>query len=293
MVGRPRSYGVNDNFFDQESKAMWYILGITFAKGILVNHPKKIEWQTTSKPLLEIVNSSLGSEYPIHSRDYTHVREGEDDFTMYKLLISSPRLYEALSVSGLDVPKKERRFPSDIEEQYLDHFVRGVFDAQVSCTNSLQRYGKNDEYARHDQRLITGRFGIPFLQDLYETLVQYAHVRSGKLISKPPLSLSGSDVRKVYEFLYRDWAFIEANGLYLPSKKERFEVKYNIKNPPKEPREPNKDEAEKHNRAIDLLREGKSVSEVAKLLGFVSIMSFSNSFKGFVGKCPSEFKLKD
>lgn len=123
--------------------------------------------------------------------------------------------------------------------------------------------------------------------------MQCTNVKDVKSISKSPFYLYGSDVRKVYQFLYNDWEFIEKKGIYLPSKKEKFEVKYNIKNPPKEPREPNRDAAERHNRAIDLLREGKSVSEVSKILGFSSITSFSNSFKKFVGKCPSDFKPKD
>jgi len=278
-----RMYGVNEHFFYQESKTMWYVLGISFAKVMLSKNSNIISWQSASKPLLEIVNSSLESDYPIYSRKYKHIREGEDDFTMQRLSMGNPILYESMSDWGLSVPKKERIFPKDVEEQYLDHFIRGIFDAQVSCVNYIQ---KRDRSTLQTQALNIGSFGIHFIQDLYETLVQYANIKSGKSISKPPLIIRGSNVRKVKELLYRDWEFIEESGLYLPSKKERFEIKYDIENHPKEP---NRNAAEKHNRAIDLLREGKLVGEVAEILRFSSLISFSSSFAKVVGRRPSKF----
>jgi len=278
-----RIYEVNEHFFDQESRVMWYILGISFAKCRRVKEGE-IRWQSSSKPLLEIVRSSIDSECSVKSRDYA--REGEDDFVTYRLCISSSNMRRALIDRDLDVPKKERIFPKDIEEQYLDHFVRGIFDAQVTCQNTLQlkKYG-DIEYAYHYQRLIIGQFNTEFLQDLYDALVEHAHIKGGKSVSEPPLGLfRRSDVSAICSFLYRD-----ENGLYLASKKELFEVKYDIENHPKEPY---RDGADRHNFAMDLLSGGMSIVDVAGELGFRSPVSFSNGFKLVVGKSPSEIKPK-
>jgi len=228
-----RSSRGNDYFFNQESKAMMYVLGISFAKYTSGNANRNNNiWQSTSKPLLEIVKSCLDSEKKIYSRNYKNIREGGNDFTMYRLQISNFRIVRALHERGLGVPKKERTFPKDIKEQYLDHFVRGIFDAQVSCYNGIQIYGKNNEYASQFQDVTIGQFGISFLQDLCKTLVEYAQIKNRKTISKPPLLFKCQNVTRISKFLYRDWEFLKQNGLYLPSKKEKFDVHYDIKNPP-------------------------------------------------------------
>jgi hypothetical protein len=284
MIEESITYGVNHDFFAQESKAGWYILGIAFAKASLQNGRNYIVWKSTSKPLLKKINSILDSNHPISKRDNIHIRKGGPNFIDYRLGISSLKLSKSLRDRGFDVPKEERSFPENVEEQYLDHFVRGIFDAQVTCRNSLHNYGEDNKYARQSQTLTVGQFGTPFIKDFYQMLVQYAGVKGGKSNAEPPLMLYGPDLRKVYEFLYLDWEFIERSGLYLPSKKRAFEVELKVQKPPHN--------FERHNRAIDLLKAGKSVSEVSEILEFSTPDSFSQNFRRVIGKPPSAFKPK-
>lgn len=39
---------------------------------------------------------------------------------------------------------------------------------------------------------------------------------------KSPLILGLHDTYAVHDFIYRDWDYIQENGLYLPSKKDIF-----------------------------------------------------------------------
>ncbi|MCH8004123.1 MAG: hypothetical protein IH934_05845 [Nanoarchaeota archaeon] len=213
---------VNEHFFDEDSKAMWYVFGVSFSQyssSLEQRTSSRSRWQSTDKKLIEIVKSSLDSENTITPKRYKHIRTGEDFFT-YWLVLNNQKIYDDIRRRGLDVPKSERTFPESIEEQYLDHFVRGFFDAHVSCYNSTYQSTSKYNPRELNRQWLEIHFNVPFLRGLYEVLVEHAHIKSGREFSKSPLLIMDKDTRGVYDFLYRDWDFIQENGLYLPSKKQ-------------------------------------------------------------------------
>lgn len=194
---------------------MWYVLGISYAnyfqcldRGL---YPQNV-WQSSSRTLIEIVKSCLGSEHKINVQTYKNIRARGKDFDINILTISNQRIYDSLAERELDVPKQEREFPEKIKDRYLDHFIRGFFDAHVSC-------------AERQGILRLGIFyNIKFLQRLYSALVGHANVGGGRHITNPPLRLHGQYVSATHDFMYRDWKYIQQRGLYIPSKKARFKI---------------------------------------------------------------------
>ena len=289
---------VNERFFDSERKApdelkaMWYILGISFSQYSAQLRQDSLplnRWQSTSEGLIGIVKSALESEHAISPATNRHIRTGEE-FLTYYLSIGNQKIHDDLIKRGLGVSKEERAFP-EVEPQYLDHFVRGFFDAQVLCSNQIVK--KNNGYGtymRHIQTLDV-YFNVPFLKGLYAALVEHAHVKDGKKVKNSPLIFGGSDVKKIYGFIYRDWDFIQEKGLYLPQKKALFEVKYNIEKPPNHPIAMRAKRIEAAKKLLRLRLSGRKVSgtKVAVLLGFSTPSHFYASFKAVTGQTLGQF----
>lgn len=290
---------VNERFFDSEGKApdelkaMWYISGISFSQYHVEfqrdgSHRNK--WQSTSKDLIGIVKSALESEHAIYPIKNRHIRTGEE-FLTYYLSIGRQRIYDDLSKRGLDVPKEERAFP-EVEEQYLDHFVRGFFDAHVSCRNiTVQSESKYNPHPLHYQ-LLWVRSNAPFLKSLYDVLVENANVKGGREITKSPLYFGTADTRTIYDFIYRDWEFIQENGLYLPSKKELFD-KVSANELIRTPYSSNPIHIAAKNRidrAKELLLEGMSGVKVAEELNYSTPSALFRAFKKATGQTIIEFK---
>lgn len=287
---------VNEHFFGVEGKTpeqlkeMWYILGISFAQysaqaplpGRNVQHRNR--WQSASEGLVGIVKSSLESEHSIVRIRNRNIRGGED-FVNYYLSIDNNRIYESIRGFGLGVPKSAREFP-EIEEQYLDHFVRGFFDAQVSCMNIVQKHTTLSGIMKYPYQRLEIYFNVGFLKRLYDALVKHALVMPGKKIDKSPLVLYGPEVGKVYDFIYRDWDFIQESGLYLPSKKELFEVELRFENPPDASKVAR---AKRIERAKVLLRQGTPVKAVAGAVGYSHPSAFSDAFKDETGQTTTAF----
>ena len=195
---------INEHFFDEESKEMWYILGVSYSRYIISRKDNRNSWTSSSHELLEIVQTHLGA---------TEHKIGKQDGRREKLFqVRSEYLQSKLKKRGLGVPRKEREFPKDCDEKYLDHFIRGFFDAQVSV--------KEDRGNRTVSQIY---FNIAFLIELHNHFVRNASVARDSP-EKSPLRYGHENTMKIHGYLYRDWNFIQEKGLYLPSKKERFKT---------------------------------------------------------------------
>jgi len=289
MTRKQSKFKVNEKFFEAESKVMMYLLGISIAQyssEIISQKSVGNKWQSTSRTLIEKVGSLIASEHTIESHTYENIREDGDDFTTHWLRIHNKRLYDSLREKGLDVPKSERMFPPNIEEQYLDHLVRGLFDAKVLCRNSIYRKEYDSGVRFHADKRLPIYFNVPFLKDLYDILVEHAHVKGGRDIEKSPLILHNEDVRAVYDFLYRDWKFIRKNGLYLPTKKDAFEVNLTVEN---QVHHSTLGAEWRIGRGQIYLLEGMTPLEASNELGYKNLPSFYRAFKNMTGKTPLEF----
>lgn len=198
---------INEHFFDKESKATYYVLGAFYA-----NYTSKgvcgIKFSSAHKDLVEIIKEQLESEHAIISDPR---KTSSHRFEVYNV----PYLHPKLEKLGLDAPKSERKFPKYIGKEYISHFVRGFFDAKayVYITGKLTRTRME--------------FNREFLVGLNKTLINKAGVKR-KEPTKDIIWYGHENSLKIYDFIYRDWDFIEESGLYLKSKKELFRTDYNI-----------------------------------------------------------------
>jgi len=192
---------INEHFFDRESKEMWYVLGVSYSRYIISRKDNRNSWTSSSHELLEIIQTQLEAEHKIGKQDGRKERLFQ---------VRSQYLQYKLKERGLGVPKKEREFPKDCNEKYLDHFIRGFFDAHVSLNED-----------RGNRIISQIYFNITFLKELHNHFVKCASVDRDSP-EKSPLRYGNENTMKIYCYLYRDWDFIQENGLYLPSKKEGF-----------------------------------------------------------------------
>jgi intein/homing endonuclease len=110
-------YSVNENFFKNWSNEMAYVLGFTFADGSLSENTVAWEIQRRDRRILEKINASMNSNYPIKlTKKEKYVR----------LRVSNPNIIKDLNRFQLMV-KKSREFP-DVPERFLSHFIRGFLD---------------------------------------------------------------------------------------------------------------------------------------------------------------------
>jgi hypothetical protein len=116
-MGTKLTYSVDENFFRNWSNKMAYILGFMFADGSLSENTVAWEIQRRDKNILEKINASMNSNYPIKvTKKEKYVR----------LRISNPIIIKDLNRFQLRV-KKSREFP-DVPEKFLSHFIRGFLD---------------------------------------------------------------------------------------------------------------------------------------------------------------------
>lgn len=190
---------INKHFFDEESKEMWYVLGVSFSRYYPQRDKPYNTWSSQYLGLIQIVKRELKSDHKIITSNSFILRMRNEHL--------QSKLFERGCIPG----KENRKFPEDVEDQYLDHFIRGFFDAQTT--------------AHEDPLLIQIYFNNDFLRKLHEHFVRVGSVRNREILDRPALNYgSASDIAGVHDFLYRDWEFIQRSGLYLPSKKERFEA---------------------------------------------------------------------
>jgi len=197
MIRKP----LNEHFFDRESKIMMYILGISFSRYIPSFANNRNSWSSTSVELLTKVKRALETTASI----------GKPGKRRSRLLqVTSQHLQDKLEGYGLGVIRSERKFPHSIRNRYLDHFLRGFFDGNVSVTT--------------DSSIAISYPSLEFIQGVYIELVANAGIRAEREFYKPLIHLRDPDVDAVYYFLYRDWNFIQKHELYLPFKKSKFRI---------------------------------------------------------------------
>ncbi len=199
---------INEHYFDEESRAMYYVVGASYSRDVLLEPSQGFRFISTHKDLVEIVRRELESEHKIilDPRGKPSYRLEVDDV---------PHMYSRLEELGLAVPKNQRGFPENIPEEYIRHFTRGFTDAQGRVFTHLG--GK--------LTVISISFNLLFLKGLHKALQEYAGVERGNP-SRNNIVYSHKDSLRIHNFIYGEWEFIEEHGLYLPSKKEIFTLDY-------------------------------------------------------------------
>jgi len=253
-------------YFDRESKQMHYVLGAAYGCASYDSW-LGITFRSNKRNLIEIIKDEIKSKHIIEDKRPKHhsywIETDNADYMRY-------RLHER----GVAEDKHQRKFPKNIKEEYLSHFVRGFFDAKANVSSKGGR--------TH----ITFNFNNRFLLGLHGILVKYAGVTR----SKPTddyLTYGHSDSLKIHDFIYSDWKYIRRNGLYLPSKKRKFNFDYEPKEYPSTIRYHKKIE-----RAKKLLLKGLPHKETAEAVGYSNVFSFYRGFKNLTGMTTREFQGK-
>ena len=224
-----RKYNLNETFFDViDTQEKAYILGLLYADGN--NSPSKstisISLQEEDKELLEAIRKTINSEKELEYLDYSQ----KDDFgysykNQYRLLMFSKHMCDSLSSLGVVQNKSLiTSFPTFLSENFIPHFVRGVFDGDGSI---CQGY-RNDN---NKPILVTITATNDFCMTLKDIIQKTLHINCGIYdaschngITKV-LSISGRNVCRTF----LDWIYADAT-IYLQRKYDRYHSYYNINN---------------------------------------------------------------
>ena len=136
-------HNVDENFFQNWSSEMAYILGVIAADGcVCINEfRKRYRLGLTSKDLewLQEIKRTIKAEHPIRE---CVVRLESGTHVVFKFELESKKIVHDIIMLGI-TPRKSLnlKFP-DVPNRYLNHFVRGYFDGDghVYTCLKLNRY---------------------------------------------------------------------------------------------------------------------------------------------------------
>lgn len=246
---------LNEDFFNQDSNIVWYILGLLVG----IYAPKKdsnriITFRSKSYDALLMIKKVLECDNTIVSDN-----RGKDS---HFFQVTNEVLRLSLEERGLTPNKIDRRFPENIPEEFITDYARGFIENESFRLETITRIGLT--------------FNINYLSKLNEILIRYADVMR-KSITRSSLEYGIRDTIKIYNFIYQN-----DNNLYLPEVKEKFRLKTpylsRIKRTHKK--------VEKVKR---LLKEGMKGTEISKKLRCNPIY-FYKFFKNHIGMGIREFR---
>lgn len=121
-------FAINENFFSSWSDKMAYVLGLIITDGCITPAPKgrtySVHLAMNDKSLLEKVRKAMESEHKIVS--------SKQQKGLYLFNFAREQISKDLIRLGV-TPRKSLtvKFP-DVPDEYLRHFIRGVFDGDGS-----------------------------------------------------------------------------------------------------------------------------------------------------------------
>lgn len=221
-------YNVNEHYFDNiNSDEKAYILGLFYSDGCIINDSLIFGQTACRKELVEKVNETLQSTYPISY-------DAKRNFYLFK--IKNKILTDRLKELGC-IEKKSLvlRFDTRIvPEQFMHSFIRGYFDGDgciwegkrknVTVKDSSRKGGKRNRIIHNVKFTITGN--TVFISELQNYLVKHLNFNKNKLnFSKAKttkhictLEYSGrKQILAFYNYIYKNCSIYEQN------KKDKFE----------------------------------------------------------------------
>ena len=257
------AYKIDKEFFEARSPEKNYVLGAFYAS-YMPKEQKGIIFQSEKKDLVMLIHNLLGSEHSIAKAS------GANSWYFQAKNVGSMRRW--LNRNGVSLPRRERVFP-DIQEEVIDHFIRGYIDAQAS-------------YQMKGDLIMMLLGGITeFKHGLHEALVKYAKV----LRDEPTTTLryGHSDCMRIRKFIYRDSTF-RRRGIYLPETEDMLESHYRVtRGGGPENRIQRLSRAIK---AAKVLTTGRFDKDLRAEVGYSASSSLRDALKAFTGKSPREIR---
>lgn len=187
---------VNHSFFKTWSEEMSYILGFWWADGCIKSKNNKSKFNShyifnigqKEYKILNRINNIMQSTYKIAKQNK---QMNGKNFVGYSLSISSKEIYDDITnLGGTERKSLTAKFPENIPQEYVRHFIRGAFDGDGSvcsiyvCAKFLGTYD--------------------FLLKLSNYLPHHIEVKgiNGKKIFG--MSACGKRARDILEYMYKD-----------------------------------------------------------------------------------------
>lgn len=227
--GGHNRYKFNTDFFKKWTPDMAYVLGFLYADGDIEDVRKSsrtqyITFPSKDRDILESIKKVMESHHPIQYRPARKVlyRNGKiyESAESYRIRIGSRKLFDDLVKLGL-TPRKSLtiKFPTDIPDEYLNHFIRGYFDGD-GCVSIKKGMGKRGRSILKGVNTVFTSGSRLFLEGLCEKVHKLAGFNkrniyngSGAYYLKYPTSES----IEWFKFLY-------SNNLYGLFLKRKFNV---------------------------------------------------------------------
>ena len=205
-----RKYGVNDDYFDNESSNMAYILGFLAADGTVAKNGNRIKIGLSSvdRKFLELIKEELGAESNI--LDY----ETSNGYMVSEFSFTSQKIKQKLAEYNIVPGKTETfTFPINLSKKYWIDFIRGYFDGDGSVGTAGPSAIRWQICSHRPQVLETI---VEFLFEEYE--IPKVSVQKNKHGNSflYTIQYSNNSTRKIFQILYTP------NSLYLPRKFEKF-----------------------------------------------------------------------
>jgi intein/homing endonuclease len=217
------------DFFEKWSPEMAYVLGFLYADGDIEDNRKSSRTQYTTffsndKKILEAIRFVLGSDHNLNYKaPHEHLYANGKIYESaegYRLRIGSKKLFSDLVKMGL-TPRKSLtiKFPADIPNDCLGHFLRGYFDGD-GCVFLQKAKGVTKPIIIKKLSVIFTSGSHIFLEGLANELKAKLAVTHDKIYNSTrsfQLRYSTADSIKIFELMYKNCF----KGLYL---KRKFDI---------------------------------------------------------------------
>lgn len=198
-----RRHNINHCFFKEWSPDMAYILGLWWADGCVCGNRVKISLHKDDKYLLEKISEIMDSDYVLYRNHDNY------EFSFSSKEISS----DIKRLGGMERKSLDILMPS-VPDDFLSHFVRGLFDGDGSVWNS------------HSGNILCNILtGSPAMFDgLCNSLSEFG-IKHNKSIRKTSsgsyrhdILFSGNKAKLFRDFIYKD-----CGELYMRRKRKLFD----------------------------------------------------------------------
>lgn len=207
-------YDTNPDFFKSWSEGMAYILGWIATDGCIQYVPKKrygLRFELADKEPLLLFKEIMNLDHPIHeNKERGH----------YSLYIRDKKLVKSIIDIGITPNKTFTLQPLAIPQEYMPHFIRGVFDGDGSVFILNRR---NGDKTLGSKILMASKEFIQWLGDTLRDelgLIPKIYQDKGRYYA---LRYGAKESMALYKYMYDDAKY------YLTRKRKVFEEAHEFK----------------------------------------------------------------